>query len=212
MKFRQIRSSQSSEATLWFLGWGFDSSIEPFIADEGNVYLLWDYASLELSLDVSAFSSVTVKAWSMGVWAAEAFLAAHTEIRASRTEAYCGTPRPADASYGIGAEAIRLTIDHWDEVNRRKFARKVAIDAKLAASIAPLLEARDAASQRSELQSILSAQSELPDRIWDLAVISKRDRIFPAESQRQWWGGHARSVEERDIPHWPFAQSPNIDV
>ena len=208
MKFRHIRSSQSSEATLWFLGWGFDSSIEPFIADEGNVYLLWDYTSLELSLDASAFSSVTVKAWSMGVWAAEAFLDAHTEVRASRTEAYCGTPLPADASYGIGAEAIRLTIDHWDEVNRRKFARKVAVDSSLAATLSPLLETRGLDSQRSELQSILDAQTELPRRVWDLAVVSKRDRIFPVASQRAWWSGRARSIDERDIPHWPFSISP----
>ncbi len=208
MKYKQIKSAASTEATLWFLGWGFDSSIAPFIEGEGNVILLWDYSSLDLGLDLSAFSHVYVKAWSMGVWAAEACLSAHPEARVARAEAYCGTPCPADPDRGIGAAAIQLTIDHWDEANRLKFARKISMDADLASVVAQLLSSRSADDQRAELQAILSARVESAPRMWDVANVSKRDRIFPQSSQLAWWRGHALEVCECDIPHWPFRKSP----
>lgn len=209
MKFKILRRGCSQSATLWFLGWGFDGSIEPFIPDDGDVILLWDYTSLSLDCDLSAWSSFTVKAWSMGVWAAEALLSSRKEINVARSEAYCGTPLPANSAFGIGAEAIRLTIDHWDEVNRRKFARKICVDARLASVVEPLLTARSADDQRAELDSILVSQSQSATRSfkWDSAVISLRDRIFPVAAQRAWWTGRAALVEERDIPHWPFAHS-----
>lgn len=207
MKFKILRRDDSQSATLWFLGWGFDSSIEPFIPDRGNVILLWDYTSLSLDCDLSAWDSLAVKAWSMGVWAAEAFLSSRDGLNVTRAEAYSGTSLPADAAFGIGSDAIRLTIDHWDEANRRKFARKICIEAALASLIEPLLSARSVDDQKAELESILGAQSDPRPFKWDLAVISLRDRIFPVAAQRAWWTGRAAEVEERDIPHWPFAHS-----
>lgn len=207
MKFKILRRDDSRSATLWFLGWGFDSSIEPFIPDRGNVILLWDYTSLSLDCDLSAWDSLAVKAWSMGVWAVEAFLSSRKDLNVTCAEAYCGTSLPADAAFGIGSDAIRLTIDHWDEANRRKFARKICVDAALASLVEPLLSARSADDQKAELVSILGAQSDRWPFKWDLAVISLRDRIFPVAAQRAWWTGRAAEVEERDIPHWPFAHS-----
>lgn len=207
MKFKILRCDDSRSATLWFLGWGFDSSIEPFIPDRGNVILLWDYTSLSLDCDLSSWDSFAVKAWSMGVWAAEVFLSSRKGLNLTRAEAYCGTPLPADAAFGIGSDAIRLTIDHWSEVNRRKFARKICVDAALASLVEPLLAARSAEDQKTELESILCAQSDPRSFKWDLAVISLRDRIFPVAAQRAWWKGRAAEVEERDSPHWPFAHS-----
>lgn len=207
MKFKIIRRDDSTSATLWFLGWGFDSSIEPFIPDRGNVILLWDYTSLSLDCDLSAWESFSVKAWSMGVWAAEAFLSSRKDLNITRAEAYCGTSLPADAAFGIGSDAIRLTIDHWSEVNRRKFARKICVDAALASLVEPLLTSRTADDQKAELESILGAQAGPGSFKWDLAVISLRDRIFPVAAQRAWWKGRAAEVEERDIPHWPFAHT-----
>lgn len=209
MNFKVVKSSGvTSSATLWFLGWGFDDSIEPFLSGDGDIIIIWDYTSLSLTLDLSQWSEFTVKAWSMGVWAAEAFMDMNPGLRIVRAEAYCGTSKPADPVCGIGAEAIRLTIDNWNEVNRRKFARKICVDARLASTVEPLLVCRSAESQKDELEAILSAQSADSSVVhWNLAVVSLRDRIFPVAAQRAWWQGRADVVEERDIPHWPFAQT-----
>ncbi len=209
MKYKLISKFPSSpEATLWFLGWGFDSSIEPFLPHEAcDVILIWDYTDLTLDLDLSQWQSFSVRAWSMGVWAAEMFILANPNLKISHTEAFCGTARPADIHSGIGFEAIQLTIDFWSEANRRKFARKIAIDANLASMVEPLLTLRTADDQKAELQSILNAQAVKPysSIIWDKAIVSRRDRIFPLASQLNWWEFHAREVEQRDIPHWPFS-------
>ncbi len=208
MKYKLIsQSPESPEVTLWFLGWGFDYSIEPFLPrEEGDVVLIWDYSDLTFDLDLSRWSSFSIKAWSMGVWAAEMFMLSRSDLKISHTEAYCGTARPADANSGIGAEAIQLTIDFWSDANRRKFARKIAIDAALAANVEPLLAIRSSDSQKAELQSILDAQAAKAEGavIWDKAIVSKRDRIFPPAAQLNWWEFHACEVEQRDIPHWPF--------
>lgn len=208
MRHLQIKTADNHDATLWFLGWGFDGHLADFLPEEGNVMALWDYTTLEdKTLDLSPWQEVEVKAWSMGVWAAEAFMRLHPEVRVKKATAFCGTPVPADATRGIGAEAIRLTIDHFDEANRDKFARKIAISPQLAATVRALLAHRDAADQKAELEAILAAQADVDEashRTWDLAVTGLRDRIFPPAAQRLWWASHAKETEERDCPHWPF--------
>lgn len=208
MRHCQIRTADSRIATLWFLGWGFDGHIADFLPDVGNVIALWDYTTLEdKALDLSPWQEVEVKAWSMGVWAAETFLRLHPDVRVKKATAICGTPMPADPSLGIGAEAIRLTIDHFDEANRDKFARKIALSPQLTPTVRALLAHRDAADQKAELEAILAAQAdsdETSHRTWDAAVTGRRDRIFPLAAQRLWWATHAKETEERDCPHWPF--------
>lgn len=206
MKYSQISSdSNSTEVTLWFLGWGFCDSIAPYIKDSGNVILFWDYTDLRTDLDLSCWTSFRIKAWSMGVWAAEMFMQANPGLPVSHSIAFCGTPRPCDSLFGIGLDNVRLTIDNWSEVNARKFARKIAIDASLAQTVLSLMSARSLDSQRAELDSICAQQSaDSVPSLWSEAIISLRDRIFPVESQRRWWQSHALHVDERDIPHWPF--------
>lgn len=205
MRHSVISSSDHRSATLWFLGWGFDDAIAPSLDLRADAIILWDYSDLTLSLDLSQWDSFEIKAWSMGVWAADAFTAAHTGLAISRRTAYCGTPRPADASLGIGADAIRLTIDNWCEANREKFARKIAGSAALAPQVSEFMRGRSTSSQAEELTRILLAQDFPPPPVtWDVAVVGRRDRIFPPDNQRLWWANHAHTVEERDIPHWPF--------
>lgn len=205
MRHKVISSAGSRSATLWFLGWGFDEAVEPYLAISSDAVLLWDYSNLDLDVDLSQWDSFTVKAWSMGVWAADAFAAAHPDLHITHRTAFCGTPRPADPSLGIGAEAIRLTIDNWCDANRGKFARKIAGTSSLAPTVASLMQGRAIVSQADELTHILEAQNEPPTpAVWDVAVIGLRDRIFPPDNQRRWWAQHAHTIEERNTPHWPF--------
>lgn len=206
MKYSQISSDpNSTEVTLWFLGWGFCDCIAPYIKDSGNVILFWDYTDLSADIDIGRWTSFRIKAWSMGVWAAEMFMLANPGLSVVHTLAYCGTPRPCDSLFGIGLDNVRLTVDNWSEVNSRKFARKIAIDASLAQTVLNLMNVRSLDSQRGELESISAQQSaDTVPYLWSEAVISLRDRIFPVESQRRWWQSHAKQVDERDIPHWPF--------
>lgn len=206
MNFKILTDNGSASATLWFLGWGFDDSIEQYINQTGTTILLWDYSALSLSLDLGRWDEFDVKAWSMGVWAAESFLSAHPDMHITSRTAIAGTPRPADAAQGIGTEAIQITISNWCDANRLKFARKIAHSAALAPTVAALMTSRSLDSQSAELQHILDAQSspQPEPAMWDVAIIGSRDRIFPPSSQHAWWDTHARQVIDRDMPHWPF--------
>ena len=206
MNYKILTDNGSASATLWFLGWGFDDNIEQYINPTGTTILLWDYSDLNLSLDLGRWSEFDVKAWSMGVWAAESFLAAHPDLHITSRTAIAGTPRPADAAQGIGAEAIQLTISNWCDANRAKFARKIAHSAALTPTVAALMTTRSLDSQSAELQHILDAQSATQPEptTWDVAIIGSRDRIFPPASQHAWWDSHAHQVIDRDMPHWPF--------
>ncbi len=206
MNYKILTDNGSASATLWFLGWGFDDSVAQYINPTGTTILLWDYSDLSLSLDLSRWSEFDVKAWSMGVWAAESFLAAHPDLHITSRTAIAGTPRPADTTLGIGAEAIQLTISNWCDANRAKFARKIAHSVALTPTVAALMESRPLDSQSAELQHILDAQStpQPEPATWDVAIIGSRDRIFPPASQHAWWDTHAHQVIDREMPHWPF--------
>lgn len=206
MKHHVISQSGSQRATLWFLGWGFDSSIAPVIHAEGDVVLLWDYTSLALDLDLSAWQSFDVCAWSMGVWAAESFVTSHPELTFGSLTAINGTPLPADAEQGIGARLIQATALRWDDRNRRKFALRIAGDAQTLAQVEPLMTGRETQDQKAELESILAAQANPPSTslTWDRAIIGTADQIFTPDAQRRYWAAHARQIDERDMPHWPF--------
>ncbi len=206
MNSKILTDNGSASATLWFLGWGFDDSIEQYINPTGTTILLWDYSDLSLSLDLSRWDEFDVKAWSMGVWAAESFLSTHPDLHITTRTAIAGTPRPADATQGIGTEAIQITISNWCDANRAKFARKIAHSAALAPTVAALMTSRSLDSQSAELQHILDAQSspQPEPAMWDVAIIGSCDRIFTPSSQHAWWDTHARQVIDRDMPHWPF--------
>lgn len=208
MRHTVISQSDSRRATLWFLGWGFDSSIAPHIPTTGDVVLLWDYASPALDLDLSRWQSFDVCAWSMGVWAAERFMSTHPGLTFGSLTAINGTPLPADAEQGIGARLIQATALRWDDRNRRKFALRIAGDAQTLARVEPLMTGRNTQSQKTELEAILAAQAEprMNALTWDRAIIGTADQIFTPDAQRRYWASHARRIDERDMPHWPFNQ------
>lgn len=206
MKHKQTVDTASETVTLWFLGWGFDDGVAKHIETAGDTILLWDYTDLNHNLRLDRWGRIEVVAWSMGVWAAERLIADGAIPLPSRATAICGTPMPCDAAMGIGCKAVEMTADNWGETNRAKFARKMALSAEQAATIAPLLARRTAADQQAELRSIAEAQKGDPPThmTWDEAIVGLRDRIFPPAAQRLWWDAHAKSVREMDIPHWPF--------
>lgn len=203
MNFKPLHDAQHADSvTLWFLGWGFDDSLEPLLNISTPTILLWDYSDLRLPIDLSQYYSISIKAWSMGVWAAESFLHNNPNLPITHTTAIAGTPLPADPDLGIGTQAIRLTIDNWSEPNRLKFARKIAIPTQHT----HLLLSRNLTSQADELQHILNAQS-LPHHTphtWSHAIITSHDRIFPPTAQHTWWDTHAQLITNHDSPHWPF--------
>lgn len=206
MKHKVISNSGGSQATLWFLGWGFDSSIEPYVKSDGDTVLLWDYTTLDLDLDLGHWQAYDVVAWSMGVWAAETFVQTHPDIAITSMTAMNGTPLPADAEQGIGARLIQATVMRWDDRNRHKFALRIAGDAQTLTQVEPLMTGRATADQKAELESILAAQANpQPNALtWDRAIIGQADQIFTPDAQRRYWASHAHQVEERDMPHWPF--------
>lgn len=208
MKHKVISNSGNGHATLWFLGWGFDSSFALHIRAEADVILLWDYTTLTLDLDLSHWQSYDVRAWSMGVWAAESFVTLHPELNVRSLTAINGTPLPADAEQGIGARLIQATAMRWDERNRRKFALRIAGDAHTLAQVEPLMTGRDTTDQKAELEAILAAQANpRPTALtWSRALIGTADQIFTPAAQRTYWASHAKEVEEREMPHWPFTQ------
>lgn len=206
MRHKQIADTNSEAVTLWFLGWGFDDGAAQHMETAGDTILLWDYTDLGHNLRLDRWRRVEVVAWSMGVWAAERLIADGSIPHPTCATAICGTPMPCDAAMGIGGKAVEMTADNWGEANRAKFARKMAMSAEQAATIAPLLARRSAADQQAELRSIANAQRNPPPThmTWDEAIVGLRDRIFPPAAQRLWWGAGARSIREMDIPHWPF--------
>ena len=193
---------------LFFSGWGMDERPTAHLASgRFDVCTCFNYNALETNEAArwAAYDSVTVVAWSMGVWAAEQVLSA-LKIPVKQAVAINGTPRPVDDALGIPAATAQATLDGLTSDSLRRFYRRMAGSGNVLKKMESdgLLPAIDFDERREELRRII-ARKPYPETgfVWNKALISKADSIFPPRNQRLAWQGRAKVVE-LDAPHYPF--------
>lgn len=197
MEWLQKRDD-AREVLVIFSGWGITPAVFAHLTTDADVLCLSDYRDLTTDLpDLSAYETRHLIAWSFGV----ASYALWQESRANpfdRRFALCGSMTPVDRDLGIPPVAMQKTIDTLSETSFQIFLRRC-----YGRAVAP--EAVDISALKEELLTVQARDYSQVQQVWDKAVISRTDKIFPAKNLRVAWEGKATEITETDAPHVPFS-------
>lgn len=201
-----LRRAGCPTLELFFAGWSMDSRPFVWAADSPHTAhcdfaVCYDYADMTLDADaLCPYSEVRVRAWSLGVYAASLVLPG-LQCAVSRAIAINGTLTPVDDTLGIPVEVYDATLENLsaesvDRFNRRMCgAHRAVFEARR--------PVRTVDSLLTELRHIRECAART-DRTqftgWNMAVLSKKDRIFPIANMRKAWS--AIPVLELDEPHY----------
>lgn len=187
---------------LYFSGWGMTPvAVEHLQRPEGyDLLCLWYYAAgvEALDFDFSPYTELRVVAWSMGVWAADSFLALHPELRGriSSATAVAGTGYPMDDELGIPRAHYEAMRSELREDNRLRFDRRFC-GAKSMRHLYTALHVRSTEELQAEHDAVyrwmLEGAHPTPKPevlgLWTRAYIGAQDRILPPEHQLRYWQG-----------------------
>lgn len=205
-----LRRAQCPTLELFFAGWGMDS--HPFAwagnsphAAHCDFAVCYDYTDMTLNAEaLRSYSEVRVRAWSLGVYAASLVLPA-LQCPVSSALAINGTLTPVDDNLGIPVAVYDATVENLSAESLDRFNRRMCgvHRAVFEARRSPQSLARTVDSLLAELRHIRECAART-DRAqftgWNMAVLSKKDRIFPIANMRKAWS--AIPVLELDEPHY----------
>lgn len=197
MEWLQKRDG-AREVLVIFSGWGIGPTAFIHLTTDADILCLSDYRDLATNLpDLSIYETRNLIAWSFGV----ASYALWQENRANpfdRRVALCGSMTPVDRDLGIPPVAMQKTIDTLSDSSFLIFLRRC-----YGRAVSP--EPVDISALKEELLAVQARDYSQVQHVWDKAVISRTDKIFPAKNLRAAWDGKATSVTETDAPHVPFS-------
>lgn len=210
MRLLWLEREERRSLLLYFNGWGMDERpVEHLAAPPGHdVLMAHDYTDLRggeaLGNVLKGYGSVTLVAWSMGVWAAASLLR-DRQCGIGTALAINGTCRPIDPHYGIPPGIFRATLDGFSEDSRESFFRRMCGGREETAFFTKRAPRRGILEQQMELKA-LEEQTRCPTvsaALFTRAVIGRRDRIVPMRNQHRFWAGRT-PFRVVDLPHYPF--------
>jgi len=193
MKTYIRRREKNESLVVVYGGWGTDENVfAPLCNDEFDFILFYDYSADEALVlpEMKTYNSITIIGWSLGVWAAE-YLAPKTGIKPDITIAINGTPFPADDRYGIPLKIFEGTLNNISERNMMKFYLRMFGDKKTYRLNSDRIPHRTIKSMHDELRWLYNRimEQKEPGFVWNYAVTSEYDRVFPAKNQKAYWTG-----------------------
>lgn len=185
------RREKNDRLIVVFGGWGNDErAFIPLCNDSFDFILFYNYsADAPLVLpEMKSYSRIIVIGWSMGVWATE-YLINKVGIRPDFSIAVNGTPYPADDRFGIPLAEFEKTLNGITDRNMLKFYLRMFGDKKTYLANIDRVPARKVKSLSDELRWMYNRIMEQKDPgfKWDVALISKNDRIFPTSNLLAYW-------------------------
>lgn len=203
---------------LFFNGWGMDEN--PFsivFPDNKDLLMFSDYGNSGDSEFILGrkYRTVSLIAWSYGVWAAEHYNMNFPCKIDSRT-AINGTPFAFHDLYGIKKDIAMGTFENLSDKNVMKFFRRMFSERTGFEKFEKNSPSRDIENIRNELQFILKNNIDFSENNikWDRAYISTSDRIFPPDGMARYWSELATETIKMECGHFPFYEKEffNIDT
>lgn len=190
MKYRLISDTGASRLIIIFAGWGMDGNVFSGFSRTGyDILVLWDYRSFFIDWSITEkYEEICILAWSMGVFAASQTTQS-IEHKITRRVAVAGTPEPISKSYGIPEDIYEATLKNLAPATLRKFYRRMCSDKATFDLFAANAPQRDVEELKEELTAIADRLIlHTPSTAaWDIAYVTKDDRIFPFINQMAAW-------------------------
>ncbi len=209
MQIDYYRNQGHDRLLLFFCGWSVSPQLFHRIAprDDEDVWLAYDYRDLIFPADLSRYSSITLVAWSLGVWVAMHVGAQWTPTQITTALAINGTPTPIHDEVGIPTAIFRATLNNLTADGVSRFNRRICGSSSILAQYQgipprPLDEITD--ELHKLYQGIDSTPVPTVPWTWDKAFVSQKDLIFPPKNQCQAWNNLGVPVYVLQAPHYPF--------
>lgn len=199
----------SDKLILFFNGWAMtpESALHLQVPEGYDLLVVWDYRDDKLSVDLSRYTTITLVAWSMGVWAVERQEAWLRTLPLERAIAICGTGLPMHDEWGIPVATFEGTIKGLSPENRKRFNRRMC-GGRTYAHLLQALERRSTEEIRDELERVRLVELERAaakpqESLWTKAHIGGEDRIFPPRNQLHYWSEAGVPTEyQEDKAHY----------
>lgn len=217
MRLQFITNHHNERLLLIFAGWGMDT--RPFNGLQRSGYdvaVAYDYTGFDSEKSAAVVERIAkeyvetvVVAWSFGVRAAQGILSilSEAEVSITRTVAINGTPMHIDDRLGIPTGIFSGTLAGLSERSVEKFYRRMFDSSADYAAFAPYKPDRTLQSLRDELETFGSLMPlPVAHSLWDIALISDADRIFPTANQQEAWRG-VNTEFLSESSHFPDFQS-----
>ena len=181
--------------------------IKHLASDNYEVLMLYDYSHLDCAIDIvqlmSAYETVSLVSWSMGVWAGQQLFAGCQHLLTSCI-AINGTLCPVDNRYGIPVKTVQATLENFDEKQRLKFYYRMCRDRELYKKFIKNQPKRTVVDQKQELNHLLeTAICKVQEKpVYSRAIIAEHDFIIPTQNQLQFWS--KKIVKRVDGSHFLF--------
>ncbi len=211
MRTHWLIKNNNPRCLIFMAGWGMGP--EPFagIKVQGaDLFLCYDYRELTLAPDRNLFCKyqrLDIVAWSLGVWVA-AWCFGELEFSFASATAIGGTLHPLNDRKGIGVAFFTDMVKNLDEQKLCSFYDSMFTDPVQRAMFMKSRPRRSISSLGDELLSISTMVQTKNNRemkdIYDLKIITLRDRVFSARNQLRAWG-REKSVR-MEWSHFPFYQ------
>lgn len=213
-----ILYKNNNRVILLFAGWAMDSQAFASVRVPGyDIAIVWDYTNMTFEADWHAdYQEIIVVGWSMGVLAAERFIAENTQLPITKTIVVAGSPTPRHDSEGIPCATYDATLLINSAPLLLKFYRRVAGGTDAMKRLLPELPQRDPAEAQAELQAITArlddfaadcegkSQRCFNHSLFDEIIIGGRDLIFPADNLlRAWQSVNNRVTVDPEMAHLP---------
>ncbi len=191
MKTYIRRREKNNKLIIVYGGWGTDENVFiPLCNDDFDFILFYNYSADEAFVlpEIKTYEKITLIGWSIGVWAAE-YLSPKTGIKPDVTIAVNGTPIPADDHYGIPLSEFESTMNNITEENMENFYIRMFGDKKTYKTNIDRVPVRTVKSLNDELRWLYNRimEQKEPGFRWDYAVISSKDKVFPAKNLLGYW-------------------------
>jgi biotin synthesis protein BioG len=190
---------------LLFAGWGADAHLfSCYRPKDADFMICYDYRSLLFDEALlSAYTSVQVIAWSMGVWAASRVLE-QTHLPIVSACAVNGTIWPMDDTRGIPTAIFKGTLAGLNPLTIKKFQRRMTSSAQEHRDFMLHAPQRPLEELREELAAIEQQVTDAPMATfqWTKAWVGMQDRIIPIVNQLTAWQELGVAVEQYDEPHY----------
>lgn len=193
MKYQWLHQTKHKQLLLFFSGWGcVASDFKHLVAEQYDVLMIYDYLTIDLPLELkevlSTYDSVSVVAWSFGVWVAQATLPV-LNLPLGKVMAINGTLKPVDDAFGIPIAIAQGTLANLSERNLLKFQRRMVSSAETWTRFSANRPVSDVLILKAELAALyhhfVTFQSE--NSMYSDVVICSNDLIFSSDNMIRFW-------------------------
>ncbi len=218
MQYKLYQHKEGNKSLIiFFNGWAMTAETVEALTygEDKDLLVLWDYRSMALDFDFSAYTEVYLLAWSMGVWAADKYLTSlSTVLPIKEAIAICGTGYPMSDTRGIPQTIFEGTLESVSEENRQRFNRRMCGGKRLK-HLFEALQKRTTEEIKGELQVVYESEVQRLETAeakkentapWTKAFVGQKDRIIPPQNQVNYWQEQGVCIELMpDEDHYIFA-------